>query len=121
MTGPNQAIGRYGENIAANHLESLSFEILERNFYTRSGEIDIIARSADALHFVEVKTRIGISHGQPYEAVTPRKISHLLKAARFYVLKNHFYKSSLSLDVISIVLDSYRNVLSLKYYRNITA
>lgn len=121
MINANQSLGFYGEQLAVNHLDTLSYEIIGRNYRTRMGEIDIIAQKADTLHFVEVKTRIGSSKGMPYEAVTPVKIRHLMKAAQTYVLQNKKTRFKLSLDVISIVLGPQRNVQSLRFYRNITA
>jgi putative endonuclease len=55
---PRRALGRVGERIAATHLEAAGYEILERNFRTRFGELDLVAASATCLVFCEVKTRI---------------------------------------------------------------
>lgn len=121
MIGRNQSLGFYGEQLAVNYLSEHSYSIVERNFRTRMGEIDVIAQKANTLHFVEVKTRIGTIKGMPYEAVTPTKIRHLMKAAQSYVLLNQKTGDKLSLDVISIILDSQRNLTSLRHYENITS
>jgi putative endonuclease len=57
-TDPRRALGTRGEELAARHLEARGFEVVERNFRTRYGELDLIARDARFLVFCEVKTRI---------------------------------------------------------------
>ena len=70
---PNTGSGRLGEQLTAEYLEEKGYEIVERNFKCRFGEIDIIAQNDRYLAFVEVKTRSadGLSH--PFEAITPSK------------------------------------------------
>ena len=91
----SRAKGNIAEDRAVEYLEEQGFFIAERNFYSRFGEIDIIATRDDVLHFVEVKS------GEDYESavqnITPRKISRLVKTAEVYMKKN-------SLDV-DFVLD----------------
>ncbi len=116
----NQVTGSYGEGLAAAHLLECGFRIVNRNVRTRRGEIDIIALKDSTLHFVEVKTRIGDGFGKPYEAVNYHKISHMLRSARLYVLQNRFVRHKLSLDVISIILNTDKSVRELKFFENIT-
>ena len=70
---PNTGSGRLGEQLTAEYLEEKGYEIVERNFKCRFGEIDVIAQNDRYLAFVEVKTRSadGLSH--PFEAITPSK------------------------------------------------
>ena len=65
----NKEIGYFGENIAAQYLEKMGCEILDRNFCCRMGEIDIVAKEKDIIVFVEVKTRQSDSLGLPREAI----------------------------------------------------
>ncbi len=81
----NREKGNLGEDIAAEYLQSLGYEILERNYTVRGGEIDIIAKDSDALVFVEVKTRIGDDYSGA-EAVDVRKCAFLVSAAEKFVL-----------------------------------
>src|SRR3954447_9313516 len=68
------SLGAVGERLAAEHLERRGFEILERNFRTRWGELDLVAYDGRVLAFCEVKTRrAGGSRGGALEAVGPRK------------------------------------------------
>ena len=76
------ALGRYGEDVAARHLAEAGLVVLERNWRCREGEIDIVARDGDVLVVCEVKTRRDTAYGSPLEAVTPRKAARLRRARR---------------------------------------
>lgn len=80
-----QKIGQMGETLAALYLQNRGYRIVERNFRTRVGEIDLIAAIRDEVHFVEVKTRTSTSYGSPAEAVTGKKQVHLRRAAACYM------------------------------------
>lgn len=79
--GVNGVVGRYGEDVAARHLSEAGLIVLARNWRSRRGEIDIIARDGDALVVCEVKTRRGEGYGTPLEAVTPAKAYRLRQLA----------------------------------------
>ena len=68
---PRHQIGRLGEELAAEHLERLGYEIVARNHRTRFGEIDLVARDGGMLVFAEVKTRRGA--GRPWDNLDERK------------------------------------------------
>ena len=103
MTFNSALTGRKGEDIAATFLTNQGYTIVARNFRTRFGEVDIIAQKSSIYYFTEVKARIGIAKGKPYEAVTKTKINHLKRASELYVLKNKIKNYKLSLMVISII------------------
>ncbi len=63
------AVGQYGERVAAQHLIDSGLEILDRNWRCRDGELDIVARDGDVIVFCEVKTRSSTAYGDPAEAV----------------------------------------------------
>lgn len=79
--------GAAGEEFAAEYLQKRGFEILRRNFHSRFGEIDIIARDAHFLVFAEVKTRESGSLVNPLEAVTAAKRRRLIRTAQCYLQK----------------------------------
>ena len=85
MESPGSALGRNGEDRAARHLEAHGYEIVERNYHCRCGEIDIIAREAGDLVFVEVKTRRSATASAASEAVDVRKRTKIVKAAWSYL------------------------------------
>lgn len=115
----NRLTGQIGEQRAQDYLISHNFTIRETNVSCRWGELDIIAQKGNKIHFVEVKSRISVRQGMPYEAVGLSKLLHLKRAIQFYIQINKLHNFKFQLDVISIQLDKYCNVLDLRYYENI--
>jgi putative endonuclease len=64
------ALGKRGEDLAADYLRGAGLSIVERNWRCALGEIDVIARDGGETVFVEVKTRAGVGYGHPLEAIT---------------------------------------------------
>ena len=85
-----RSIGNIGEDIAVKWLvKNKNYNILDRNYSTGYGEIDIIAEDGKALVFIEVKFRNGTDCGYPYEAVNKNKQRRICKAALQYVQKKY--------------------------------
>lgn len=82
----NKVLGNCGEDAAAKYLKKNKYTILERNFFIRGGEIDIIAQKGDYVIFAEVKTRTNDDYGGGLSAVTYAKQQHLIKAAQMYLM-----------------------------------
>lgn len=80
-----RAVGTYCEELAARYLKQQGYCILERNFFSRYGEIDLIAKDGTTLVFVEVKFRSNMAAGDPAEAVTARKQERIRKTAQYYL------------------------------------
>lgn len=78
-------VGRMGEDRARKYLIKNSYEILDTNYHSRWGEIDIVAKKGKILAFVEVKTRAKDSLVRPVEAVNKRKIQKLIRTAYAYI------------------------------------
>jgi putative endonuclease len=79
-TFSRKSLGRLGEQLAADHFERLGWQIVERNYQTRLGEIDLIAVDGDTLVFAEVKTcRLG--RGQPWDSLHDRKRAQVRKVS----------------------------------------
>ena len=104
-------VGDLGEDFAAQMLENSGFMILERNYRTKAGEIDIIASKNGVIHFVEVKTRNGFICGYPSEAVTPAKQAHIRRAADWYLQSRRLSEATVSLDVFEIMTDLIENCM----------
>jgi putative endonuclease len=94
--------GRSGEDLACAHLESRGYAVLARNYRSRSGELDVVARTAGTTVFVEVKERRSASHGRGFESVTGPKRQRIVRAARQYAAAHGLLESPLRFDVISI-------------------
>jgi putative endonuclease len=81
------------------------YTLVERNYRTRRGEINLIVRKDDTLVFVEVKLRHGTGFGDPLEAVTPRKQHTLRSVAEHYLYARRAHYDTLRFDVIGILAD----------------
>lgn len=102
MTIAKKKLGRDGESVAASFLKEKGYIILERNFAYRRGEIDIIAKFEETLHFVEVKTRKSTLYGTPAMTVTALKQQKIFNTAAYYLQKKGILNSPCSFDVIEI-------------------
>lgn len=82
------------ETLAIEYLISKGYQIKDRNFYSKSGEIDIIANHGDYLVFLEVKYRANSSMGLPHDAIDYKKMKRISKTAFYYM-----YKHNISMDI----------------------
>lgn len=87
-------IGSEKEQAAGLFLEKQGYSILEYNFFTRYGEIDIVARDGEYLVFVEVKYRSDSRNGFPEEAIDYRKMQKITKAAQYYMLRHRLLEET---------------------------
>jgi putative endonuclease len=97
--------GTLGEKLACDFLYRNGYDIVETNYHCREGEIDIIARQADTLVYVEVRTRTGRRFGSPEESITPLKMYRLRTAAARYEETHPDLPESRRIDVIAIEMD----------------
>jgi putative endonuclease len=118
-----KALGQAGEEVAAVYLGQQGYEIITRNWRTRSGELDIVARNDDWLVFVEVRTRrssgaaSGPILGTPEESVTPRKQLQLVTLADAYLFEMR-WEGPWRIDVIALELRSDGSVARLNHLRD---
>lgn len=102
-------IGSVYEEKAAKELKKLGYRIVERNFYCKGGEIDIVARDEEYLCFVEVKYRTDDSEGDPLEAVDIRKIKRVCRSALYYLDRYGYPENTpVRFDVVAILGDEIR-------------
>lgn len=97
-----QHVGQAGEKAAAALLRREGFRIIDRNFRTPLGEIDMIAEEDDVLCFIEVKTRRSRAYGGPAEAITPRKQHQIAKVAAVYMSRNYPEGRTCRFDVVTV-------------------
>ena len=102
MPSENQKRGAAGENAAVVFLEKNGYIILERNYNTRFGEIDIIAGKGDIVAFVEVKTRSGKKFGAPADAVGFAKAKKIKRAALHYVSAKKITDKNFRFDIMEV-------------------
>ena len=99
-----KTIGNFGENEAEKFLRKNGYKILERNYTTKLGEIDIIAQKDDYICFVEVKTRSNENYGTPRDAVNYHKQKKIISVAKYYMLTKN-KDMFLCFDVIVVVVN----------------
>jgi putative endonuclease len=104
------AVGRFGEQVAAEHLVAAGLTIVMRNWRCREGELDIVARDGRELVFVEVKTRSTVAFGVPSEAISRLKIARIRRLALLWMDEhrgNDGFWTSVRFDVVSVVRRPY--------------
>jgi putative endonuclease len=101
---PSDELGKYGEDLAAQHLTAAGMQVLARNWRCREGELDIVALDGDALVFVEVKARSSNAFGEPAEAVGRVKARRIhVLACRWLAEHRPAGSPELRFDVVSVV------------------
>ena len=125
MKSQNKETGRLGEDMAADFLVKKGYKILDRNYSTKFGELDIIAlysnspaKGGATLVFVEVKTKTSDQFGSPEEMITPHKLRQIQNTAQSYILSvgAGLCACPLRIDAICINLET----KTIKHYENIT-
>ena len=124
MTDPRRRLGARGEELAVRHLEARGFEVVERNFRTRYGELDVIARDGRYLVFCEVKTRIvrrsapGEDVLGPFAAIGGRKQRQVRAMAREWLGAGRLdgpRPPEVRFDAIGISFDATGRLLALEH------
>lgn len=95
-------IGKIGEDIACEYLIKEGYIILDRNFRTKFGEIDIIGKKQDIIIFFEVKTRSNIQYGYPYEYVDYKKQRKIINTAHSYIKYKNIKDMQYRFDIIEV-------------------
>ena len=103
MSVQRQALGTYGERIAADHLVAAGMTIIDRNWRCPEGEIDIVARDGDVLVICEVKTRRGPAFGGPLESITAEKAARLQRLADCWMRERQVRPAAVRIDVVAVL------------------
>lgn len=114
----NKFTGKIGEDIAGRYLASNGYNILQRNYRTKYGEIDIIAKEGDYIVFIEVKTRRSQNFGYPREAVDKYKQSRIRNIASLYMAAKKLRDKKVRFDVVEVVLNENNNIKSILIIKN---
>lgn len=120
---PRRRLGARGEELATRHLEARGYEVVERNFRTRDGELDVVARDARFLVFCEVKTRIvrraaGADALGPFAAIGQRKQQQVRAMAREWLTQGCLEgprPAELRFDAIGVSFDARGRLLALEH------
>ena len=122
MVDPRRARGAVGEQAAAELLSALGYEILERNFRTKYGELDIIAADTDALVFCEVRTRVGREGiARALQSIGPQKQLQLRKMAREWFRLSEAerpYRRGTRFDAVAVSIAPNGRLLGIEHVRD---
>ena len=102
MSESTNATGQAGEDTGVAMLREAGFQVLDRNFRCRYGEVDAVARDGDTIVFVEIKTRKTGAFGSPQEAVTGRKQARIARVAAQYLKLRGWLERPVRFDVIAL-------------------
>lgn len=111
MTIQRQGLGCRGEELACAFLREKGYLILNRNYRTKTAELDIVAREGEYLVFVEVKSRSSNEFGSPFEAITRRKQSKMILAAQEYLARERPASRAARFDVVSVLFERGKPVI----------
>jgi len=104
------SIGNKGEELAIEYLIENNYRILEKNFRSKIGEIDIVAKINEIVVFVEVKTRSSLEYGYPYEAVGRTKKHKIAKTANSYIMMRNLKETQFRFDIIEVYFNREKNI-----------
>ncbi|MSQ15150.1 MAG: YraN family protein [Dehalococcoidia bacterium] len=114
-----KGLGAWGESYARDFLLTLGYTIIERNYRSKTGEIDIVAEDNGCLVFVEVKTRSNRRFGGPEESFTARKEARLIALADEYIQKRALQPEDWRLDLVTLELTKGKKP-EIQHIRNVT-
>lgn len=111
-----KAVGKNGEDFVAVYLTEQGMQVVARNYYSRYGEIDLIARDGDTMAFIEVKTRKGVQYGVAAEAVGMVKQRKLIKTAYCYIMENDLDGYNFRFDIAQVYYKT--GSMEIEYIKN---
>lgn len=117
MPTARRRLGDRGEQAAAEFLYQQGYTIVARNYATRFGELDIIAKKHGGIVVVEVKTRTSARFGTPEDALTYRKLQHLVRMTRWYMMKEKRHEERVQIDCIAV--DYTKTPFEIRHIENI--
>ena len=103
----NQSIGAFGEEKVSEYLLAHGYEIIERNWRIREGEIDIVALSTKGVFsFIEVKTRSSVAFGHPFEAINNEKAHRMQRLALAWLATHGCLGCDYAIDASAVLINS---------------
>jgi putative endonuclease len=115
---PKRQLGNVGENVACVYLERHGFEIVERNYLRKWGEIDIVARKAGVIHFVEVKSISHVTSIRAEENMHPQKLRRLQRVVQTYLLEKRV-DCDWQIDLAVVTINDRERIAKVELLENI--
>jgi putative endonuclease len=112
------ALGQRGEALAVDELTRRGYEVVDRNWHCRIGEVDVVARRGDAWVFFEVRTRRGRAFGTPEDSVTPGKMRRMTDVAQMYLAEHsvNVHQVDWQIGVVAVEMDEAGYLLRVDVY-----
>jgi putative endonuclease len=111
-------LGKKGEEIAEKYLIKSGYKIIERNFRTKYGEIDLICEKDSSIIFIEVRTKSNLEFVSPEESISSKKIDHIKNSSLDYLSKNKKKYKDIKFEFIGILISS-KNDYKLNHLKDI--
>lgn len=115
---PRRGLGATGERLAREHLETLGYRVLETNYRTRYGELDIVAIEGGCLVGVEVRTKRGVGFGTPEDSITATKARRLCELIEGYGQAHPGLPEDLRVDFVAIEMTAAGSVMRLEVIKS---
>lgn len=120
FTSETQKTGQIGEDVAVRFLMKQGYEIIDRNYTQKCGELDIVAQNKGKIHFIEVKTVSCESFYRPEENVSPRKLKRVARAIQIYMAQKRVsLETNWQIDVITVILNHKNRTAKVEVLENI--
>lgn len=119
----NRTLGRLGEEMAEKYLTEKGYQLIEKNYSTKFGEIDLIVTKDNILRFVEVKLKKEDFFGTPEEMIGLNKLGRVQRMAEFYLLENKDMAKQFdtySIDAVCLVIEEDESIRRISHYENIS-
>lgn len=112
-------IGDKGEQIAADYLKDRGYQLLDNNYITRYGELDLVLLEFGTIVFVEVKTRTSTTFGLPEASVTPAKLERIQNAGLLWLQAHPEASEDWRVDVVAILINHQEDILDIQHFINV--
>ncbi len=119
MKSENKKTGSRGEELALGKLLSKGYQLLQKNYGNKFGEIDLVMRDGKTIVFVEVKTKIGDDFGTPEEMVNRNKLARVRKMGEVFLVESGNWNCPCRIDVVAVVLSLAGEVVRLTHYQGV--
>lgn len=118
MKRSNKKTGEKGERAAGEKLAQKGYEILARNYRNKWGEVDLVCKDRNFVVFVEVKTKVGDSYGEPWEMIDSRKLKRVENMGHLWC-EEFSWEGLCRIDVVGVWLDIAGEVSKVKHWENV--
>lgn len=114
----NSELGKLGEQFASDFLTNNGIKIIDKNYFTKFGEIDLIGIENKTIIFIEVKLRSNKNYGQPYESVTKSKMEKIQKSIELYLSGGDYGDFDCRFDIVSLIYNDRESLFSVEWIKN---